>query len=47
MKNKIKEVLKLIPNIKLDEKDIEVSLLELNRRVGPPQLLFSEKGSIK
>lgn len=47
MKNKIKEVLKLIPNIKLDEKDIEVSLLELKRRVGPPQLLFSEKGSIK
>ena len=44
MKKKIKEILN--PTIKidrLDEKDIEISLLELKRRVGPPKLLFSSR----
>ena len=44
MTKKIKEALKIVPNIKLDEKDIEISLLELMRRVGPPQLTFSKRG---
>ena len=44
MKNKIKDALKIIPNnIKLDEKDIEITLLELKRRVGAPKLLFSKR----
>jgi|TARA_B100002019_G_C21133032_1_gene529248 hypothetical protein len=43
---KIKEALKIVPNIKLDEKDIEISLLELKRRVGPPKLLFSNRGRV-
>ena len=43
MKNKIKEVLNPTINIKLDEKDIEVTLLELKRRVGAPKLLFSNR----
>ena len=44
MTKKIKEALKIIPNIKLDEKDIEITLLELKRRVGPPKLSFSRRG---
>jgi hypothetical protein len=33
----------LIPDIKLTEEDIEVSLLELKRRVGPPLIRFRKK----
>ena len=44
MTKKIKEVLNPKINIKLDEKDIEISLLELKRRVGPPKLSFSKRG---
>ena len=47
MKEKIKEVISPKLNIKLDEKDIEISLLELKRRVGPPQLSFSKRGVMK
>ena len=34
---------KLIVDIKLTEKDIEESLLELKRRVGPPTLNFGKR----
>ena len=44
MTKKIKEVLNPKITIKLDEKDIEISLLELKRRVGPPKLSFSTRG---
>ena len=44
MTKKIKEVLNPKINIKLDEKDIEITLLELKRRVGPPKLAFSKRG---
>ncbi len=47
MKKKIKERLKdliKIPRIKLDEKDVEITLLELKKRVGPPKLSFSKRG---
>ena len=47
MKEKIKEVISPKLKIKLDEKDIEISLLELKRRVGPPKLSFSKRGVIK
>jgi hypothetical protein len=42
---KVKEQLYPIKsiNIKLDEKDIEESLLELKRRVGSPKLLFRRR----
>ena len=33
----------LVPDIKLTEEDIEVSLLELKRRVGPPQITMTRK----
>jgi hypothetical protein len=33
----------LIPEIKLTEKDVEISLLQLKRRVGPPILNFKKK----
>jgi len=33
----------LVPDIKLTEEDIEVSLLELKRRVGPPKISFRKK----
>tara|TARA_R100000008_G_scaffold46436_1_gene27390 strand:+ start:213 stop:317 length:105 start_codon:yes stop_codon:yes gene_type:complete len=33
----------LVPDIKLTEKDIEVSLLELKRRVGAPKINFRKK----
>ena len=49
MKKKIKERLKdlievKVPRIKLDEKDVEITLLELKKRVGPPKLSFSKRG---
>ena len=47
MKKKIKERLKdliNVPQIKLDEKDVEITLLELKKRVGPPKLSFSKRG---
>ena len=50
MKKKIRERLEdliRIPRIKLDEKDVEITLLELKKRVGPPKLSFSKRGSIK
>ena len=33
----------LVPDIKLTEEDIEDSLLELKRRVGPPQITMTRK----
>jgi hypothetical protein len=33
----------LIPEIKLTEKDVEISLLQLKQRVGPPILNFKKK----
>ena len=33
----------LVPDIKLTEEDIEVSLLELKRRVGPPQITMKTR----
>ena len=50
MKKKIRKRLEEligIPKIKLDKKDVEITLLELKQRVGPPKLLFSEKGRVK
>jgi len=47
VKKKIKERLKdliKVPRIKLDEKDVEITLLELKKRVGPPKLSFSKRG---
>tara|TARA_B100000780_G_C20977803_1_gene390599 strand:+ start:377 stop:514 length:138 start_codon:yes stop_codon:yes gene_type:complete len=45
MKNKpvIKIGLEIDLGIKLTERDIEVSLLELKRRVGPPLIHFKKK----
>jgi len=40
-KSKLKN--SLIPDIKLTEEDIEISLLELKRRVGPPLITFRKK----
>ena len=50
MKKKIRKRLEEligIPKIKLDKKDVEITLLELKKRVGPPQITFSKRGSIK
>jgi len=33
----------LVPNIKLTEKDIEISLLQLKKRVGSPKLNFRKR----
>ena len=33
----------LVPDIEITEEDIEVSLLELKRRVGPPQITMTRK----
>jgi len=44
VKEKIQEVISPKLNIKLDEQDIEITLLELKRRVGPPKLSFSKRG---
>ena len=41
---RIKQALNPKIEIKLDEKDIEITLLELKRRVGPPKLSFSTRG---
>ena len=43
VKEKIKEVISPSLNIRLDEHDIEITLLELKRRVGPPKLSFSKR----
>ena len=40
---KMKKMKPFIPDIKLTEKDIEVSLLQLKRRVGPPILELKQK----
>jgi|TARA_R110000796_G_scaffold246201_1_gene370861 hypothetical protein len=40
---KMKKKKPFIPDIKLTEKDIEVSLLQLKRRVGPPILELKQK----
>ena len=33
----------LVPDIRLTEEDIETSLLELKRRVGPPKIQFRKR----
>ena len=33
----------LVPDIKLTEEDIEISLLELKRRVGSPKINFRKR----
>ena len=43
IKERLKDLIK-VPRIKLDEKDVEITLLELKRRVGPPKLSFSKRG---
>ena len=39
----VKRKRSLVPDIKLTEEDIEVSLLELKRRVGPPQITMKTR----
>jgi hypothetical protein len=39
----VKRKRSLVPDIKLTEEDIEISLLELKRRVGPPKIQFRKK----
>jgi len=34
---------KIIKDIKLTEEDVEVSLLQLKRKVGPPKINFRKK----
>ena len=43
IKERLKDLIK-VPSIKLDEKDVEITLLELKKRVGPPKLSFSKRG---
>ncbi len=43
MKETLKKIISPSLNIKLDEEDIEITLLELKRKVGPPKLLFSNR----
>ena len=43
MKDKDKEKKRDIVDIKLTEEDIEVTLLELKRKVGAPRLDFSDR----
>ena len=43
IKERLKDLIK-VPRIKLDEKDVEITLLELKKRVGPPKLSFSKRG---